>query len=136
MKKNLPNKGVLTENSADIGPVTPTMVAARARMLAAFAGRDPAHSSPADRKEAGRELTGATESAPPEEKPVSVPESERWDPLPGSVGHQAPESADEDEDAEGRSETEQLFDQGVAKAERDRMHQAAKAAEKTDGPRA
>ncbi|HEY9248784.1 MAG TPA: hypothetical protein VIO38_06615 [Rariglobus sp.] len=60
----------------------------------------------------------------------SLPESKRWDPLPGSEGRQAPESADEDEDAEGRSETEQLVDDGVEEAEREQVKQAARAAKK------
>jgi hypothetical protein len=57
----------------------------------------------------------------------SLPESKRWDPLPGSEGHQAPESASEDEDAEGRSETEQLVDDGIEAAEREQAKQAARA---------
>ena len=44
--------------------------------------------------------------------------------MPGSVGHQAPESPSEDEDSEGRSETEQLVDDGEIAAERDRARQA------------
>jgi hypothetical protein len=62
----------------------------------------------------------------------SLPEGKRWDPVPGSTGRQAPESPSEDEDDEGRSETEQLVDEGAEEAERDRMFQAARAAEKTD----
>lgn len=58
----------------------------------------------------------------------SLPESKRWDPLPGSEGRQAPESDSEDEDAEGRSETEQLMDDGVEAARRDQVKQAAQAA--------
>ena len=62
----------------------------------------------------------------------SIPESERADPVPDSTGRQTPESASEDEDDEGRSETEQLVDQGVEEAERDQRLQAAQAAEKID----
>jgi hypothetical protein len=57
----------------------------------------------------------------------SLPESMRWDPVPGSVGHQAPESASEDEDPEGRSVTEQLVDNGVEAAIREQVNQAARA---------
>jgi hypothetical protein len=57
----------------------------------------------------------------------SLPESKRWDPLPGSEGHQAPECASEDEDAEGRSQTEQLVDDGIEAAEREQAKQAARA---------
>ncbi len=55
----------------------------------------------------------------------SIPESERWDPVPGSPGHQAPESPAEDEDEEGRSESEQLAETGVENAERDQVRKAA-----------
>jgi hypothetical protein len=58
----------------------------------------------------------------------ALPESKRWDPVPGSEGRRAPESASEDEDAEGRSETEQLVDDGVEQAEREQAKQAAAAA--------
>jgi hypothetical protein len=61
-----------------------------------------------------------------------VPESERWDPVPGSTGHKARESSDEDEDSEGRSEDERLVEEGVNEAEHDQMLQAAKAAAKED----
>lgn len=59
---------------------------------------------------------------------ASLPESKRWDPVPGSEGSQAPESASEDEDAEGRSQTEQLVDDGVEQAEREQVKLAARAA--------
>jgi len=62
----------------------------------------------------------------------AAPESARWNPVPGSEGTQAPESASEDEDDEGRSETEQVFDAGAEEAARDQMQKAAQAAEKTD----
>ena len=44
-----------------------------------------------------------------EETLESMPESERWDPVPGSTGRQAAESQGEDEDAEGQSESAQLL---------------------------
>jgi hypothetical protein len=49
--------------------------------------------------------------------------------MPGSTGSKAPESISEDEDSEGRSETEQLVEQGVEEAGHDQMFQAARAAE-------
>ncbi len=60
----------------------------------------------------------------------SLPESKRWDPVPGSEGHQTPESVNEDEDAEGRSESEQLVDDGVEQAEREQAKEADRAAVK------
>jgi len=52
--------------------------------------------------------------------------------VPGSEGHETPGAESEDMDDEGRSETEQLVDQGSEEAEHDRMLQAAREAEKTD----
>ena len=66
----------------------------------------------------------------------SLPESEGWDPLPGSTGRQAADSLGEDEDAEGRSESGQMFEEGVSEAEHDQMRQASRADEESDEPEA
>ena len=132
MDENPLNKGVLTENSVGIGPVTCEMVRARARELALIAGRASAHVSQDDYDRAKRELTGGADMDRQDAALESIPESERADPVPDSTGRQTPESASEDEDDEGRSETEQLVDQGVEEAERDQRLQAAQAAEKVD----
>lgn len=127
---NIPlNKGVLTDNSAGIGPVTRDLVQARARELAAIAGRAVDRT---DYRRAQRELAGESDRDRQDVRLDALPETERWDPVPGSIGHQAPESASENEDDEGRSETEQLVDEGVIEAERDRMIQAARAAKAED----
>jgi hypothetical protein len=130
MNKNPLNKGVLTENSIGIGPVTREMVHLRARELALIAGRVPPHVSQVDYEKAKRELTGESDTDRQDAILDSIPETKRWDPVPGSTGRQAPESASEDEDDEGRSETEQLVDEGAEAAGRDQMLQAAQAAEK------
>jgi hypothetical protein len=130
MKKNPLNKGILTENSIGVGPVTREMVHARACELAVIAGRAPLQVSQADYEQAKRELTGEPDIDRQEAMIESIPESERWDPVPGSAGHQALEAPSEDEDDEGRSETEQLVDEGAEEAQRDQMLQAARATEK------
>ena len=130
--KNPLNKGVLTENFIGIGPVTDAMVHARAMELALIAGRAPPHVAQADYEQAKRELTGEPVIDPREAMLEAIPESARWDPVPGSTGHQLQESPSEDEDAEGRSETEQLVDEGAMEAERDRQLQAARTTAKTD----
>ncbi len=53
------------------------------------------------------------------------PESERWNPLPGSSGHPTPINPSEDEDEDGRSTDQQLVEDGIAKADEDRRQQAA-----------
>ena len=132
MRKNPLNKGIIMENAEGIGTVTPAMVEARARELAAINGRDSSEPSEADYQQAKRELTGEPEMDPQEENSGSVPDSEAWDPVPGSSGRQAADSLGEDEDAEGRSESAQMFEEGVNEAEHDQMRQASRAEEQSD----
>ena len=61
----------------------------------------------------------------------AAPESERWNPVAGSGGHQAPTNASVDEDDGGRSANQQLVEEGIAKAEDNQVRQAEKAAAKT-----
>ena len=134
MKKNPLNKGIIMENAAGIGTVTPAMIEARARELAAINGRHSSKPSEADYQQAKRELTGEAETDSQEENVESIPESDDWDPVPGSSGRQAAESLGEDEDAEGRSESAQMFEEGASEAEHDQMLRAAEADEKSDEP--
>jgi hypothetical protein len=133
MRQNPLNKGIIMENAAGIGTVTSEMVEARARELAAISGH-PSKPSQADYQQAKRELTGEAEMDPQEESSESVPDSDGWDPVPGSTGRQAADSLGEDEDAEGRSESAQMFEEGVTEAEHDQMRQASRAEEKSDEP--
>ena len=114
MKTNPLNKGILTENFVGIGTVTREMVEKRAVELALINGRSAADVSQSDWEQARRELTGEPEMDPQEAALESVPESERWEPVPGTTGHQAPESSSEDDDDEGRSLGERLVDKGVS----------------------
>jgi SpoVK/Ycf46/Vps4 family AAA+-type ATPase len=132
MKKNPLNKGIIMENAGGIGTVTPAMVEARARELAAINGRRSSKPSEVDYQQAKRELTGEAEMDPQEENVESVRESDDWDPVPGSTGRQAADSLGEDEDSEGRSESAQMFEEGVSEAEHDQMRQASRADEKSD----
>jgi hypothetical protein len=134
MRKNPLNKGIIMENADGTGTVTPAMVEARARELALIDGRDSSKPTKADYQQAKRELTGEDDIDPKQENLESLPESEAWDPLPGSTGRQAAESFGEDEDAEGRSESAQMFEEGISEAEHDQMRQAARADEESDEP--
>jgi len=134
MKKNPLNKGVIKENADGSGTVTPAMLEARARELALIDGRDSSKPTAADYQQAKRELTGGSDMDPQEERSESVPESEGWDPVPGSAGRQAADSLGEDEDAEGRSESAQMFEEGVTEAEHDQMRQASRADRESDEP--
>ena len=132
MKKNPLNKGIIMENAAGIGTVTSEMVEARARELAVINGRHSSKPSEADYQQAKRELTGEAETGPQEENIESIRESDVWDPVPGSSGRQAAESLEEDEDTEGRSESAQMFEEGVNEAEHDQMLRAAEADEESE----
>ena len=133
MKTNPLKDGVLTENSAGLGTVTRKMVRERAVELAVINGRSAQNVSKSDWEQAKLELTDEPDTDPNEAALESAPESERWDPVPGSTGHQVPAAPSEDEDEEGRSHNERLVEEGIAEAEHDHMVQAARAAEKKDG---
>ena len=131
MNTNPLKQGDLTENSVGIGTVTRKMVRERARELAVINGRSARETSKSDLAQARRELTGKEDIDPKTAALEAAPESERWDPVPGSTGSKAPTAANEDEDDEGRSDNELLVEQGIAEAEHDQMRQATKNAAKT-----
>ena len=132
MKTNPLKEGALTENSAGLGTVTRKMVRERAVELALINGRSTQEASKSDWEQAKRELTGEPDADPKAAALESAPESERWNPVPGSTGHKTPVAASEDEDDEGRSDKERLVEEGIAGAEHDQSLQAAKAAAKKD----
>src|ERR1700733_10350068 len=125
MNTNPLKEGLLTENSAGIGTVTRKMVRERAIELAVINGRPAQEVSKSDWEQAKQELTGEPDVDTKAAVLESAPESERWDPVPGSTGHKAPVAAGEDEDDEGRSDNERLVEEGVAGAEHDQMRQAS-----------
>ena len=126
MKKNPLKQGVLTENSAGIGGVTRKMVRERAVELAVINGRSAQAVSKSDWEQAKRELTGEPGTDPKAAVLESAPESERWDPVPGSTGRKMPAAPSADEDDEGRSDNEQLVEEGIEAAEQDQMRQASR----------
>ena len=132
MKTDPLKQGALTENGAGIGTVTQEMVRERATELAVIAGRSEDDVSVFDLEQAKRELTGETDIDPKEAILEAAPESERWDPTDGSTGHKVEATSNEDEDGEGRSDSERLVEEGVAEAEHDQMVQAAKAEKEED----
>ena len=125
MNTNPLKQGVLTENSAGIGTVNRKMVRERAVELAVINGRAARDVSKSDWDQARRELTGEPDKDPKEAVLELAPESERWDPVPGSTGHKVPAAPSADEDDEGRSDNERLVDEGIAGAEQDQMRQAS-----------
>jgi hypothetical protein len=128
MKDNPFKEGALTANSAGIGTVTRKMVHERSVELAVIDGRSAQEVSSSDWEQAKRDMTGDSSLSPKETALDSAPESERWDPVPGSTGHKVPAAPSADEDEEGRSDNERLVDEGMAGAEIDQTRQAASAA--------
>ena len=128
MNTNPLKQGTLTVNSAGIGTVTREMVRARAVEIALINGRTPQSMSKADLEQAGRELTGSQDMDAKETALESVPVSEGADPVPCSTGRKVQDSFSEDEDEEGRSDSERLVNEGVREAEHDKMLQAARRA--------
>jgi hypothetical protein len=125
MKTNPLKEGALTENSVGIGTVTRIMVRERAVELAAMNGRSAQDVSKSDWEQAKQELTGEPDMDPKEAVLESAPESERWDPVPGSQGRKVPMAPSADEDDEGRSDNERLVEEGIAGEEHDQMRQAS-----------
>jgi hypothetical protein len=132
MKTNPLKDGIVTENSAGIGTVTRKMVQARAAELAIIDGHLSGDATKSHFAQAKRELTGVPDVDPNEAILESAPESERWDPVPGSTGHKVRVAPSDDEDDEGRSDNERLVEGGIAEAELEQSRQATRAAAKKD----
>lgn len=126
MKTNPLKDGIISGNSGGVGTVTRKMVRARAAELAVIDGLLSSVATKSHFAQAKRELTGVPDMDPKEAILESAPESERWNPVPGSTGHKVRVAPSEDEDEEGRSDNERLVEGGIAEAELDQMQQAAK----------
>jgi len=132
MKTNPFKEGALTEKSTGLGTVTRKMVRARAAELAVIDGHLSSDATESHYAQAKRELTGEPDMDPKDAILESAPESERWDPVPGSTGQKVPATPSEDEDEEGRSDKERLVEGGIAEAGIEQSFQATKAAAKKD----
>ena len=122
MKTNPLDEGRITNHSKPLGTVTRGMVLARAREIALINDRSPHEVLDADFAQARRELTGEDEESPQQLAEESLPESERWDPVPGTQGKRAETFPLDDE----QTENEKLVQEGVAEAEHDQMLEGSK----------
>jgi len=116
MKTNPLKQGVLTINSTGMGTVSRKMVRERTVELAVINGRSAQETSKSDWEQAKRELSGEPDMDRNDAALDSAPESDRWNPVPGSIGQMRPSAPSADEDDEGRSDNERLVDEGVAGA--------------------
>jgi len=125
MNTNTLHEGAIIIHGIGIGAVTRGMVRQRAAELAAINGREPHEVSKSDWDEAQRELNGGGELDPQRTLLESAPESDRWNPIPGSEGREALVAFEDNEDEDGRSIGERLFESGVEEAGHDQMVSAA-----------
>jgi hypothetical protein len=128
MKTNILKGESVTQNSTGIGTVTRGMTRDRAAAIAANNGHSMLEVSKSDWEQAKIELAGEQDAAARQTALESIPESKRWDPIPGSAGTMAPVSPSADEDDEGRSDQQRLVEAGVSEAEEDRNLEARRAA--------
>jgi len=122
------HEGMIMIHGAGVGTISDEMIRNRASELAMIAGRTAEDVSQADWDEAEKELTRGTEPAFLE----SVPESDRWNLIPGSTGHETVVHFDDNEDEEGRSVEERLVQAGVAEADHEQKLAAARNAAAND----
>lgn len=121
MNTNTLHEGAMMIHGIGIGTVSRGMIRNRAAELAVINGREPGEVSMTDWDEAERELSGGIEMDSKQALLESVPESERWNPIPGSPGHEALVDFDDNEDGDGRSIGARLVEEGVVEAAHDQM---------------
>jgi hypothetical protein len=122
MKENRIEKGKLSLGAQGLGTVTEEMVRERAGELALINGRSRNNILSSDLEQARRELTGTAGPDAAPAKLEQIPEDERWDPVPGSVGQQAPTVPAPDE----QTVAEKLVEEGIDDAEQDQMVRATR----------
>jgi hypothetical protein len=132
MKIEPQNEGAIIIHSSAVGTVTRKMVRERAVELAMIDGRSAQEVSKSDWDVAKRELTGGADLDPQQMALESAPESERWDPLPGSTGHEIPVTSIDGEDDDGKSLGEKLIDEGTREADHDQRLKSARSDQAAD----
>ena len=132
MKIDPPKEAITDINSTGVGTVTNKMARNQAVEWAVIDGRKPQEVSKSDWGQAKRELTGGSDIDPKQALLEFAPDSERWDPLPGSTGHIVTVPSVDGEDDEGRSMGERLVEEGMLEAEHDQMFQFAREQQKSE----
>lgn len=136
MDNQSPKKESRPDIVSETGTVTPAMVRKRASELAVIDGRDPHEATEADHERARRQLLGEPEEDEIEAVLEALPESARWDPVPGTPGQQAPEiPSEDDEDEDGRNESARLAEGGMVQAEDELAAEAEKSVAKRPRPK-
>jgi hypothetical protein len=124
MKESPLYVGAFMIHGEGVGTISPEMIGRRAAELAFINARELQETTKADWDEAVRELTGGDELDPKQVLLESAPGSDRWNPIPGSSGHEAMVDFDDGEDKDGRSAEERLFEEAVEEAGHERSLEA------------
>jgi hypothetical protein len=132
MKTNQKSDTSLVVNSSGLGKVTRRVVRERAVELALSHGRSAQEVSKADWEQAKRDLMVEPVIEPKETSEELVADSEGWAPAPGSEGHKVHVPSGDDEDDEGRSDTERMVERGVEQAGRERADEANRDAQENE----
>ena len=128
MDKQTSKKDALQTKARGAGKVTFAQVRQRAQELAVVNGRVPHELLESDFEQALRELAGEPVGDEKMALLEALPESARWDPVPGTTGHQVLELAsDDEEDEDGHNESARLVEGGMIEAEDDQATEAEKA---------
>jgi hypothetical protein len=122
MKPDRSEEGRLSNRGEGLGTATEDMVQRRAREIAVINGREENNVLDGDVEQARRELQGRERLHSDANAAESVPESQRWAPVPESVGRKAPTVPAPDE----QTVAEKLVEEGVADAEHDQMIKATR----------
>ena len=128
MNTNPLHEGAMMIHGTGIGTINYDMIRKRAAELAVIDGRLAQDASKADWDEAEQDLKEGGQLNSTQNLLESVPESARWNPVPGTVGQQAVADFNDDEDEEGRSVAERLVQAGLAEAAHDQKLEAAQRA--------
>ncbi len=126
MKENRVEEGRFTEQGHGLATVTREMVLKRARELALINGRELIRES--DFAQAKRELTREEHLTPEPDRMENLAEDQRWEPIPESVGQEAPKVPAPDE----QTFAEKLVEEGVEDAEHDQMKRAVRESRRRD----
>lgn len=127
MKQNRIEVGRFSDHGRGLGTVTEAMVQKRARELAVINGRRKNQVLDSDLEQARRELTEEG-LVPPPTAAEELPEENRWEAVPESVGHKAPAIPTPDE----QTFAEKLVEEGVEDAEHDQMLRATRQSAKRE----
>lgn len=125
MKTQPLQESAIMIHGTGVGTISEEMIRERATELAANNGRAHEGASQADWDEAEQELTNGSGGFTNLNSIDSLPESARWNPIPGSVGQETAVEFDDKEDPDGRSVETRLVQSGVEEADHDQKFAAA-----------